>query len=202
MSTQPTSITVRIAAVAGALALLFAACGDSGSPTSTAAPDATEATTTTSTTDATPTETSAPSETSAPRSTTTSAPRRTTTTTSGDGGSTTTTAAAPATTAPDDALAAALAVREAPLAIEQDDGTVITFSEWFFATFNRDATVTVERGGQVLAEGTVVDTTVMEDRGADGFAFFGSNGNVVATLSQMELLDAANQALIDAGLAP
>ncbi len=195
-------MTLRIASVAGALALLFAACGDSGSPTSTAAPDATEATTTTTTTTAaTTTETSASSETSAPRSTTTSAPRRTTSTTSGDGGSTTTTAA-PATTAPDDALAAALAVREAPLAIEQDDGTVITFSEWFFATFNRDATVTVERGGQVLAEGTVVDTTVMEDRGADGFAFFGSNGNLVATLSQMELLDAANQALIDAGLAP
>ncbi len=184
-------------AVAGALALALAACGDSG--TTTSAPPETDAATTTTVTDTT-----------APTATTDGATTTGSTSTTSGGATTSTSAPAPTTTAatqataapPDEALAAALAVREAPLEIELDDGTLIVFSEWFFATFNRDATVTVERDGTVLAEGTVVDPAVMEDRGADGFAFFGPAGDLVATLSQAELLNAANQALIDAGLAP
>ncbi len=195
-----------MAAAAGALALALAACGDSGTPTSTAAPDTGAATTTSldGTTESSTTTIAGITTTRSTAPTTTVDDGATGTTAPGDGGATTTTAANQGTagSTEDDALAAALAVREAPLTVELGDGTTITFSEWFFATFNREATVTVERDGTVLAEGTVVDAAVMEDRGADGFAFFSPAGDLVATLTQSELLDAANQALIDAGLAP
>ncbi len=202
MNTNTNPNTLRMAAAAGVLALALAACGDSGT-TTTVPPDDT-VTTTTQTTDPTGT-TGGATTTRSTATTSTTADNGGTTATSAPGDTTAPpTTATQATAAPsnDDALAQALAVREAPLVIELGDGTTITFSEWFFATFNREATVTVERDGNVLAEGTVVDPAVMEDRGADGFAFFGPDGGLVATLTQSELLDAANQALIDAGLAP
>ncbi len=201
MSTTTNPNPLRIAAAAGALALALAACGDSGTTTTTVAPDTGAASTTTQTTEPTATTGGATTTRGTTATTTTSG----TTATSAPGDTTAPpTTATQGTAAPsnDDALAAALAVREAPLEVELDDGTTIIFSEWFFATFNREATVTVERDGNVLAEGTVVDPAVMEDRGADGFAFFSPAGDLVATLTQAELLDAANQALIDAGLAP
>ncbi len=194
----------KIASLAVAGVLAFAACSDSADTTTTTlVPDES---TTTSVDGTTSAPTTAPDDgsTTTTRRTTTSEDDGSTTTTRG-GSTTTTTTRATATTQAGisgDALAAALAVREAPLTVELDDGTTVTFSEWFFATFNREATVTVERNGTVLAEGTVTDESVMEDRGTEGFAIFGPGGDIVARISQDQLLDAANQALVDAGLAP
>lgn len=196
------SATRRLAV--GALLVIAVACSDGADPVATTTPPPAptgEVTTTMAAQAAATTTVTGP----IPVPPTTAA----TPTTGPAGGtptSTTTTALVTTTTAVTgttlDPIAAGLAVREAPLTVVTADGTEVVFSEWFFATFNREARVQVVAGGTVLAEGVVTDPAVMEDRGVDGFVLFGPDGSVVATVTQEELLDAANQALIAAGLDP
>lgn len=88
-----------------------------------------------------------------------------------------------------------------PMTIELDDGTEITFSQKFWATFSTEGTVVVVRDGV-----TLVDTPLFGDESAmsqepDGtYLFVDDGGEIVARLTQEELLEAYQAELDEAGI--
>lgn len=79
-----------------------------------------------------------------------------------------------------------------PLSI-QKDGIEIIFDRWFFVVLDGMAQVTVRSStGEVLAEGPVEGSqAIMRELPDNSFEFVNDEGEVVATLSQAELSEAA-----------